>query len=127
MRFGLKFGLLLIGIAAAVMLHVEVRGATDVLWLDFDMKNIPEPKERAANFYTNFFHEQLIEEGKQDLDVPRWFRAITGNPKPAMNVNAVDEVPDSSWFTNRHVLRHMSMEDLVRGPNQGDTPDFNGA
>ena len=99
----------------------------DVLWLDFDMKNIPEPKERNANFYDNFFHEQIFEEGKQDLDVPRWARAIAGDPKPAMNVNAVDEVPDSSWFTNRHNLRHMTIEDLVRGPNQGNAPDFTGA
>src|SRR5262249_7961714 len=115
MRSRMKWAFLLIATAAAaVALHVEIRGAGGVLWLDFDMKNIPEPKEREANFYDNFFHEQLFEKGKQNLDVPRWVRAIAGNPKPAMNVNSVDEVPDSSWFTNRHNLRHMSIADLVR-------------
>jgi hypothetical protein len=127
MRFRTKLTFLFIAMAAAVMWHIDLRGAADVLWLDFDMKNIPEPKERGANFYTNFFHEQTFEKGKQNFDVPRLFRAVAGRPKPAMNVNAVDEVPDSSWFTNRHALRHMSIEDLVRGPNKGDAPDFNGA
>jgi hypothetical protein len=36
----------------------------------------------------------------------------------AMNVNTVDEVPDSSWFTNRIGRRAMSIEELVRGPDR---------
>jgi hypothetical protein len=35
----------------------------------------------------------------------------------AMNVNTVDEVPDSSWFTNRIGRRQMSTEEIVRGPD----------
>src|SRR3954463_14909161 len=93
--------LLTVGALAAVVLRLQAGTALDVVWLDFDMKNIAEPKERAASIYENFFREQVIEEGKQDLDVPRWFRAFAGNRKPAMDVNAVDEVPDSSWYTNR--------------------------
>ncbi len=38
----------------------------------------------------------------------------------AVNVNTVDEVPDSTWFTNRIGRMPMSIEDLVRGPNQLD-------
>ena len=34
----------------------------------------------------------------------------------ATNVNAMDEVPDSSWYTNRLSRSEMSMEDLLRGP-----------
>jgi hypothetical protein len=37
----------------------------------------------------------------------------------AMNVNTLDEVPDSSWFTNRIGRREMSIPDLVRGPDRG--------
>jgi hypothetical protein len=128
MRFRTKWVFLLIAAAvAAIALHVEIQAAKEVLWLDFDMKNIPEPEECSASFYDNFFHEQFFEKGKQTFDMPRLFRAIAGNPKPAMNVNAVDEVPDSSWFTNRHYLRHMSIADVVRGPNKGDAPNFDGA
>ena len=36
----------------------------------------------------------------------------------AVNVNTLDEVPDSSWFTNRIGVRAMSTRELVRGPNR---------
>jgi hypothetical protein len=39
----------------------------------------------------------------------------------AENVNTLDEVPDSTWFTNRIGRAPMSIEELVRGPNQFDT------
>ena len=36
--------------------------------------------------------------------------------REALNVNSVDEVPDSSWFTNRIGVRALTPEDIVRGP-----------
>jgi hypothetical protein len=36
----------------------------------------------------------------------------------AVNVNTLDEVPDSSWFTNRIGVREMSTSELARGPNR---------
>jgi hypothetical protein len=39
----------------------------------------------------------------------------------AVNVNTIDEVPDSSWFTNRIGRRAMAIEEIVKGPNQLDT------
>ncbi|HUF46229.1 MAG TPA: hypothetical protein VMM93_00370 [Vicinamibacterales bacterium] len=38
----------------------------------------------------------------------------------AVNVNTVDEVPDSSWFTNRIGRRPMSVAEIVRGPDRVD-------
>jgi hypothetical protein len=40
----------------------------------------------------------------------------------AENINTMDEVPDSSWFTNRILARPMSVEEIVRGPFTGDGP-----
>jgi hypothetical protein len=34
----------------------------------------------------------------------------------AKNVNTIDEVPDSSWFTNRILAKPFSIEDALRGP-----------
>jgi hypothetical protein len=48
-----------------------------------------------------------------------------GDPTPdvrAPNVNTIDEVPDSSWFTNRILAHSMSAADLVRGPLTGSGP-----
>ncbi|HEX8027832.1 MAG TPA: hypothetical protein VF491_05190 [Vicinamibacterales bacterium] len=36
----------------------------------------------------------------------------------AMNVNTLDEVPDSSWFTNRIGRMRLPTADLVRGPDR---------
>ena len=38
----------------------------------------------------------------------------------ALNVNTIDEVPDSSWFTNRLGARPLTVEDVRRGPNTSD-------
>ena len=42
--------------------------------------------------------------------------------KRARNINTIDEVPDSSWFTNRLGVAAMSVDDVVRGPNAGPPP-----
>jgi hypothetical protein len=36
----------------------------------------------------------------------------------ALNVNTLDEVPDSSWFTNRIGSRPMTMAEIARGPDK---------
>src|SRR5262245_23816527 len=36
----------------------------------------------------------------------------------AVNINTLDEVPDSSWFTNRIGQRPMSTAEIVRGPDR---------
>jgi hypothetical protein len=41
----------------------------------------------------------------------------------ARNVNTVDEVPDSSWFTNRIGTRQLTSGELTTGPNGGPPPD----
>jgi hypothetical protein len=40
----------------------------------------------------------------------------------AENVNSIDEVPDSSWFTNRVLARPLTLEELARGPLVGTGP-----
>ena len=41
----------------------------------------------------------------------------------AQNINTVDEVPDSSWFTNRIGTRALTNDELIKGPNSGQAPD----
>src|SRR6476661_7358428 len=52
---------------------------------------------------------------------------VTQSRKPtntrAKNVNTVDEIPDSGWFTNRILPRAVSAGDLVRGANAGGPPN----
>jgi hypothetical protein len=44
----------------------------------------------------------------------------------ALNVNTVDEVPDSSWFTNRIGRRDMAVAEVVRGPDRTDRLSLDG-
>src|SRR5688572_28165978 len=44
-------------------------------------------------------------------------------PLPAVNVNSLGEVPDSSWFTNRIGTGSLSLEDIVRGPDRTPSLD----
>jgi hypothetical protein len=76
--------------------------------------------------YESVFKSEFINPVKRETDVPRWVRKAVGAPKQAANVNVLDEVPDSSWYTNRHALRHMTMDQLMRGPNRV-APDFSTA
>ena len=40
----------------------------------------------------------------------------------ARNINTVDEVPDSSWFTNRVLARPVAPGEIARGPLTGNGP-----
>src|SRR4029453_2119959 len=40
----------------------------------------------------------------------------------ARNINTIDEVPDSSWFTNRILARPVSLDEAARGPLEGTGP-----
>jgi hypothetical protein len=56
-------------------------------------------------------------------------RNLFGNPgdpdmnRRAMNINTIDEVPDSSWFTNRIIgPSPMSLDDIAKGPDTTSGP-----
>jgi hypothetical protein len=50
------------------------------------------------------------------------FRPSAAESVPAKAVNTLGEVPDSEWFTNRHGMRRMSIEELKRGPGDSNPP-----
>src|SRR4051812_25477477 len=43
-------------------------------------------------------------------------------PGRARNLNSVDEVPDSSWFTNRAAHHPLTPADVAKGPDTNDGP-----
>ena len=48
-----------------------------------------------------------------------------GDPAPnvrAQNINTIDEVPDSNWFTNRIYARAVTIDEVARGPLIGLGP-----
>ncbi len=44
-------------------------------------------------------------------------------PRRALGINALDEVPDSTWFTNRIGVRALTPDDVARGPATLPSPE----
>lgn len=91
-----------------------------------DRGNIPEPSERGYNITADLFDKQFTTQIEESMDFSRQLRNVAGNRKEAYNVDAFDEVANSSWFTNRNHVRRMSIEEISRGPDMGDGPDTGG-
>src|SRR5262245_58963851 len=87
------------------------------IWVDFDMETIPEPKEIETGYLYDWADGTLFRPFRKAFGLKR----LAGK-KEALNVNTFDEVPDSSWFTNRIGQKELSPEDVRRGPNTSNGP-----
>ncbi len=93
---------------------------------DDDRYDVPEPKERVRDDYYDVLDYTLYQPTKSLFDIPRGLRALGNAPKQALNVTPLDEIQDSSWFTNRIGSKHLTAEELRQGPNAPQGPDVRG-
>lgn len=80
--------------------------------------------EGEITLYKDLFDQAAYSEGVNQLDLGRWGRKITGKALPAAGTNIFDEVPDSSFFTNRHARQKLSAAALEKGPCETSGPDL---
>jgi hypothetical protein len=85
------------------------------VWRVSDRTPLDEkPAEREYNrslYHTDGF---VVRRTTRAMDMP--------DPVRARDVNSLDEVPDSTWFTNRIGVRDVSIEELRRGANLDPSP-----
>jgi hypothetical protein len=81
----------------------------DPVWIERDTENAAGIKPLDVNLFVDFAYNVITGMGKIQ-------------PVRAKNVNTVDEVPDSSWYTNRAGARLISPEEMKAGPNTDDGP-----
>ncbi|OQA57221.1 MAG: hypothetical protein BWY42_00667 [Candidatus Omnitrophica bacterium ADurb.Bin277] len=86
----------------------------------------PAINRQKTGLYKDVFDQGVYYEGVNQLDLGRWGRKIFGKKIPSANVNIFDEVPDSSFFTNRHARRKLSPAELERGCSETPGPDLSG-
>jgi hypothetical protein len=104
-------------IACVFALHASTpRGATMRFYGDDPLQREPETQDASR-----------VQEWEIDLvwDLAENLFGNPGDSTPgvrARNVNTIDEVPDSNWFTNRILARPLSVEEAVRGPLAGGGP-----
>ncbi len=83
----------------------------DPLLVDDDTLDVPEePAEIELSDMFDRFGNIMADLGSRELT-------------EAENVNTLDEVPNSSWFTNRHGVRRLTIPELIIGPDTLDGPD----
>jgi hypothetical protein len=103
-------------LAGALLLQPSPRGATVRFYNDDPLQREPESQDASK-----------VQEWEIDLfwDLAENLFADPGDKTPnvkARNVNTIDEVSDSSWFTNRILARPLTVDDAVRGPLTGSGP-----
>ena len=80
----------------------------DPIATDPDTEDASNAEERDVDLLYEFIESLFMDPG--------------GPGGPALNVNTIDEVPDSSWFTNRILARTMTEDEVARGPDRSDGP-----
>ncbi len=82
-----------------------------VIWYAGDDRQIGVPAEYDPALIVTEVDATVSQPVARALNPVRWF--VGGGP--AAGVNALDEVPDSAWFTNRMGLRRLSTLELATG------------
>jgi len=93
----------------------------DSTWVDHDRQPIRQPPDWEPSYWGRRFHQGLVEPLSHAFDIPDkllWAARLFGanTRREAVNVNAFDEVPNSTWFTNRNHRRAVPVSELKRGP-----------
>jgi hypothetical protein len=94
---------------------VRYANQTPVLAVD-DRRDVKkEPHKRGTNIDLYHFDGSFFRLLTRPLELPKQVRA--------KGVNALDEVPDSTWFTNRIGVRDLSLEEIAAGPATVGSPE----
>jgi hypothetical protein len=82
-----------------------------------DRRDVPaKPEDRE--FLMSLYHYEAIVQRPLDRTL------ALQPPRRALGVNALDEVPDSTWFTNRIGVRALTLDELTTGPLTIDSPEL---
>jgi hypothetical protein len=82
----------------------------DPVWVSHDRQDASGAKPWEIDLITNVLYNLFANPGDKRHNVR------------AQNLNTVDEVSDSNWFTNRAGLKPITAEDVARGPDVTDGP-----
>src|SRR6185295_46041 len=94
---------------------------TNSTWVDHDRRPIQQPPDWEPSFWGKQFQQGITEPLSHLFDIPDkllWVARLFGadTRREAVNVNAFDEAPNSTWFTNRNHRRAVPVTELERGP-----------
>ena len=109
----------LVALFLAALLTITGLTAGRKFYDDDPIAREPESQDasKAAPLNIALFYEYAMNLFVTDRHIPSNTRA--------QNVNTIDDVPDSGWFTNRIGTANLSAEQIARGPNvnRGPAPE----
>src|SRR5262245_52578420 len=98
--------------AVAVLAHAQSPAtvstkvhADAAVWHEAAPRAVGEVRHCAVNDLYDFVDNRFVVPAKYD-------KTLKEGASPAGDINTMGEVPDSSWYTNRHWLRRMSLSEL---------------
>lgn len=103
-RIWLGLAVLILGLGTVLPGAGQKFYRDDPLWRDPETQDASAAKPVATSQQYDFIENTFLDAGDDD-------------GRRAVNLNTVDQVPDSSWFTNRIGRDRWTTEQLVRGPN----------
>ncbi|MCM8775171.1 MAG: hypothetical protein NC930_02285 [Candidatus Omnitrophica bacterium] len=83
-----------------------------------------EFKKNQSGLYKDIFDQNIYYEFTHYLNLDYLCRALFMKKVRAQNVNCYDEVPDSTFFTNRHGRKKLSLAELESGHRETPGPDL---
>ena len=98
-------------------LRAPMQRDTDLRSVVLPCRIAPTKKDpRHVSCAPEVYVSPLVWDGADNMLFRPLSRVFAVDPAhEAPNVNSLDEVPDSAWFTNRLGARAMSIEELTRG------------
>lgn len=88
----------------------------DPVWLVDDREPVAKPPAERPDVDTlEWFDNAVTRRIDRSLEAPPARRAL--------GTNSLDEVPTSTWFTNRVGVRDVAVDEVRRGPGDGKGPD----
>jgi len=100
---------------------------SETTWVDHDRRPIRRPPDWEPSYWGSQLHEGVFQPLSHAFDIPDklfWGARKMGarTRREAVNVNAFDEAPNSSWFTNRNHLRPVPVAEMRDGPDKPFAP-----
>ncbi len=125
--FGARAAVGLVAALGTVLVPPPLEDAAAV-WYEDDRRDVPQPEERSPSLAWDAAREAFFRPVGRLTHLGRLVRRVGtlfggDHVPPAANVNALDEVPNSTWFTNRIGLYPTAPEKAAQGPGQGVGPD----
>lgn len=99
-----------------------------VVWYDDDWQDIARPAKRDPNMLWDAPLETVVRPAARATNPTRAVRKVGvlfggDHVAAAANLNALDEVPNSTWFTNRIGMFPLSPAGVAQGPGPGNGPE----